>query len=134
MAGVPDPMSVTDPDPASHPRRVRLLAAMFATSGVLHFLVPRLFEAIVPRWLPAKRALVYLSGAAEIGCAAGLLTEAAWAGPASAGLLLAVWPANIQMAVDETREGQSLVRRVGLWVRVPLQVPMIRTALAARRG
>ena len=131
MAGVPDPMSVTDPDPASHPRRVRLLAAMFATSGVLHFLVPRLFEAIVPRWLPAKRALVYLSGAAEIGCAAGLLSGA---GPASAGLLLAVWPANIQMAVDETREGQSLVRRVGLWVRVPLQVPMIRTALAARRG
>jgi uncharacterized membrane protein len=131
---VPDPLSVADPDAAGHSRRVRLLAAMFATSGVLHFVVPRIFEAIVPSWLPAKRALVYLSGAAELGCAAGLLTEAAWAGPASAGLLLAVWPANIQMAVDETRQGNSLVRRVGLWGRVPLQVPMIRTALSAPRG
>jgi uncharacterized membrane protein len=44
-----------------------LLALTFLTTGALHFLRPRAFEAIVPRYLPAHRALVYASGAAEIG-------------------------------------------------------------------
>jgi uncharacterized membrane protein len=115
-------------------RSPKALAGAFAASGLLHLAVPRIYEGIVPRWLPKRRALVYVSGVAELVCAAGLVTDAAWAGPASAGLLVAVWPANVQMAVDGTRAHQSVLRQVGLWLRVPLQVPMIRSALGAGRG
>jgi uncharacterized membrane protein len=114
-------------------RRTKGLAAGFAVAGIGHFVTPKLFEAIVPRWVPKRRAAVYASGAVELACAAGLVTEAGWAGPLSAILLLAVWPANVQMAIDERRAGKPLVRQIALWARVPMQVPMIRTALAARR-
>ncbi len=110
------------------------LAALFAVSGSLHLVRPQIFEPIVPRVLPAPRALVHLSGLAELGCAAGLAyppTRRA-AGAASAALLVAVLPANVQMALVARRRG-SAVRRVVTAARVPMQLPMIRTALRAGR-
>ncbi|MHB1533846.1 MAG: DoxX family protein [Acidimicrobiales bacterium] len=111
----------------------RSLAGVFAASGTLHFATPKIFEAIVPRWMPARRTMVYTSGAAELLCAAGLVSDASWAGPASAALLAALWPANVQMALDETRSKRPLLRQLLVWGRVPLQIPMIRVALSARR-
>jgi uncharacterized membrane protein len=116
------------------------LAALFLTSGTLHFVRPAPFEAIVPRQLPQRRALVLASGAAEIVCAVGLLaprTRRA-AGIASAALLVAVLPANVSMTAqakrrldrnpgNRARKGQ-LAATVA---RLPLQWPMIRTALRA---
>jgi uncharacterized membrane protein len=113
---------------------VAALAALFATSGTLHFVRPRPFESIVPRPLPRKRELVYASGAAELLCAAGLLhprTRSA-AGWASAALLLAVFPANVQMAAD-ARRSRSTAYRVGTLLRLPMQLPMVRTAWKAAR-
>jgi uncharacterized membrane protein len=114
--------------------RRKALAAIFAISGVLHFITPRVYESIVPSWLPRRRAMVYVSGAMELVCAGGLAAEKAWAGPASAALLLAVWPANVQMAVDASRGSQPLWRQALMWGRVPLQIPMIRIALARNGG
>jgi uncharacterized membrane protein len=110
----------------------RLLAGTLAVAGVGHFVRSRWFEAIVPSWAPVSpRAAVAASGVAELVCAAGLATERSWAGPASAALLLAVWPANIQMAVEETTGRRRPLRLVALWGRVPLQLPMVRAALTA---
>jgi uncharacterized membrane protein len=118
-------------------RDLRGLAALFATSGTLHLVRPQLFEPIVPRQLRGPPALVYISGVAEIACAAGLLlprtrTAAGWA---SAALLVAVFPANLQMAVTEgkraSRGSGSRGRQVATLVRLPLQIPLIRTALKA---
>jgi uncharacterized membrane protein len=100
----------------------RAVGASFAVSGVLHLVRPQVFTPIVPRVLPAARALVYASGVAELVCAAGLLTRRRWAADASTALLLAVWPANLQMALDQ--------RSAVTWVRLPLQLPLI---WAARR-
>jgi uncharacterized membrane protein len=107
-------------------RRTLPVAALFLTSGTLHFVRPRLFEAIVPPQLGDPRALVALSGAAEIAGALGLLipqTRRA-AGLGLIALLLAVWPANIFMALEAER-----FRRVApawlLWARVPLQLALI---------
>ena len=50
-----------------------LLGATFLATGVLHFLRPRMYEAIMPRYLPAHRELVYASGVAEIAGGAGVL-------------------------------------------------------------
>ncbi|MDQ4084958.1 MAG: hypothetical protein M3165_03995 [Actinomycetota bacterium] len=110
------------------------LAALFATSGVLHLVRPGPYERIVPRPLPRKRVLVYASGAAELACAAGLLhprtrTGAGWA---SVAVLLAVFPANVQMAAD-ARRSRSTAYKVGTLLRLPLQWPMIRTAWRAAR-
>jgi uncharacterized membrane protein len=110
------------------------LAALFATSGVLHLLTPRRFEQIVPRPLPGKRALVYLSGTAELGCAAGLVAPATRraAGLASAVLLVAVFPANVQMALD-VFTGRGRVARLLAAARLPLQAPLVAIAWRAWR-
>lgn len=110
------------------------LAGLFGTLGVLHFARPEAFEAIVPKALPRKKELVYVSGVAELACAAGLLhprTRRA-AALASAVLLTAVWPANVQMAADLHRRGPRWAAAAG-FARLPLQVPLIRAALKASR-
>jgi uncharacterized membrane protein len=116
-------------------RDVAALAALFATSGTLHFCMPRPFERIVPRTLPRKRDLVYASGAAELVCAAGLPhpRTRGLAGSASALLLLAVFPANVQMALD-ARRTRSTAYKVATVLRLPLQVPMMQAARRAARG
>jgi len=120
-------------------RDVAGLAAVLATSGVVHLVRPEVYEGIVPRALPHHRAFVYASGVAELLCAAGLLLPATRrpAGYASAALLLAVFPANVQMSLDHGRRAQrradpgSRAAFAATLARLPLQVPMIRTALRA---
>jgi uncharacterized membrane protein len=107
------------------------LAGMLATMGVLHFAVPRPFDSIVPRSLPGRRRTwTYLSGAAELACAAAIAhphTRRAGA-LAAAGLFVGVFPANIKMAVDWRHA--SPARRAIAFGRLPLQVPLV---LWARR-
>jgi uncharacterized membrane protein len=112
------------------PLGTRLLSAAFAVSGVVHLVRPQAFEPIVPPALPARRALVYVSGVAELVCAVGLQRRSRWAPVASAALLLAVWPANGQHALSVQRSDRtSTAQKVAVWARLPMQVPMIRTAL-----
>ena len=125
--------------PASPPspltKDVAALAGLFTLSGVVHLVRPQVYEPIVPRVLPARRQVVLVSGVAELVCAAGLLhprTRRA-AGWASAGLLLAVYPANVKMALD-ARRSRSTGLRAATLARLPLQLPMVRTALRAARG
>jgi len=110
------------------------LSVLFGVLGVLHFVQPEPFEKIVPKKLPRKKELVYASGAAELACAAGLLHPRTrrLAGLASAGLLVAVFPANVQMASDVQRKGSSQAKAIA-WARLPLQLPLIRWALKASR-
>lgn len=111
-------------------RSTKRLATLFAVFGVLHFARPQPFEAIVPKPLPRKRELVYASGVAELLCAAGLLhpRTRSLAGRASVVLLTALFPANVQMALD--LRGPA---RVAGFARLPLQIPLIRAALRAAR-
>lgn len=111
------------------------LGSLLAGSGALHFIRPETFAGIVPHSLPAPEAIVYLSGAAELICAAGLLTGRKWAAIASVALLIAILPANIQMAADITSQyGASSWQSVVAWARVPLQIPLIWAALQSRRA
>jgi uncharacterized membrane protein len=111
----------------------RTVAALFTVSGVVHLVRPSVFTSLIPEALPAPTALVYASGVAELACAYGLLTRRRWAGPASAALLLAVWPGNLQMAIDATSEhGWDSPEAAATWLRMPLQVPLIWMALQDR--
>ena len=107
------------------------MATAFSVSGVIHLLRPSVFTGIVPDFLPAKTALVYGSGAIELVCAAGLWRRARWAALASAGLLLAIWPANVQMAID-AQAGDVVSTKVLAWIRVPLQLPLVWCAWQSR--
>lgn len=118
-------------------RDIKLLAGAFVGSGVLHFVKPAIFEQIVPKMLPYKKELVYASGAVELVSAALLVnprTRRA-GGLLSAGLLAAVFPANVQMASDGLRSKKAAGwYKAGVVGRLPLQAPMIRIALKAARS
>jgi uncharacterized membrane protein len=103
----------------------RLLGITFLTAGALHFLRPRMYEAIMPRYLPAHRELVYASGVAELAGGAGVLNPktrraAGWWLIAT---LVGIFPANVEMAVHAER-----FRRIPkplLFARLPLQGALI---------
>ena len=78
------------------------LVGIVGGSGVLHFVIPRFYRPTVPRALGHAQEIVLVSGAAEIACAAMLVvprTRRA-GGLLTAALLVAVWPANLQQAID----------------------------------
>jgi len=112
-----------------------LLSSLFVVAGVLHFLVPGGYERIVPPYLPLHRELVYLSGAAEILGGLGLLPQRTRraAGIGLVLLLIAVWPANVQMLLDARASQEPRWRLALLWARLPLQVVLIAWAWRASR-
>ena len=113
----------------------KLLVAGFLASGTVHLVRPEVFEPLMPAWVPAHREVILGSGVAELACALGMVLPRSRraAGWASAALLLGVWPGNIKMALDSNRSS-STAFKVAAWGRVPLQLPMIRAALAAARS
>jgi uncharacterized membrane protein len=109
----------------------RLLAGFFALGGIMHFVIPESYEATVPPQspVPPKQA-VSISGVAEIAGGLAVLDErtrplARWW---LLGLLAAVFPANVYMAVkpEEIRGlDTDKVKRWMLWARLPLQPLMM---------
>lgn len=120
-----------------------LLTLFMVGAGLNHFLDPGPYIAMTPEFLPAPRALVYISGVAEILGGLGLIWArtrpfAAWGIIA---LLFAVFPANINMAVNDLPLGSRDLPTWALWARLPLQVVFIAwaywytlTPTRARRG
>ena len=103
------------------------LAALMTAVGVTHFTATDLYVAFMPKWLPAPRALVYLSGVAEIALGLALLwpRTTRLAGFGIIALLVAVYPANINHAVVGGIDDPSLpalfADPVVAWLRLPLQ-------------
>ena len=113
---------------------IYVLAILFVVAGVLHFVWPRAYARIVPPALPYPMALVYISGVGEVLGGLGLLVPSLreWAALWLVALLVAVFPANIYMAVAPERAGFG-VAPVWLWLRLPLQLVLIAwVAWAAR--
>lgn len=103
-----------------------LIALIFITAGVFHFVKPEPFERIVPPFLPFPRALVYISGIAEILGGIGVLVpQLRWfAGLWLIALLIAVFPANLNMALAPERAGLGIAP-FWLWLRLPAQLVLI---------
>ena len=112
----------------------RALAATFLATGLTHLVAPGFYEPLVPPALPGtQRWWVYASGVAELGCGAGLATDAGRrrAATASALLLVAVFPGNAWMAW-RWRDRPAPVRWAA-YLRLPVQVPLVAWALFAGR-
>ncbi len=105
-----------------------IFAFAFIAGGVFHFIKPKLYLSIMPPYLPWHLALVYLSGVAEVILGLLLLFPstqalAAWGLIA---LLIAVFPANVHMALNSTEF--TPLKPIFLWLRLPLQAVLIAIA------
>jgi uncharacterized membrane protein len=110
-----------------------LLTALLAGAGVTHFVKPGIYDAIVPHALPGPpRAWTYLSGVAELGVAAAVAHPATrkHGALAALALFLAVYPANVQMAVDARTVSEKAIS----YARLPLQVPLFVWAWSVSRA
>ncbi len=111
----------------------RALAATFVGAGAMHFVLTPTYESIVPDYFPAHRELVLASGVAEIAGGLGALhprtrRAAGWWLTAT---LLAVFPANVEMALHPDR--YQGIPQWALYARLPLQGLFIAWALWATR-
>jgi uncharacterized membrane protein len=109
--------------PTSWPKRIALflVAAFFVSAGVGHFTNEAFFVRIVPPWLPYPLLMVQVSGIAEIAGGLGVLIPRLrrLAGWGLLALLVAVYPANIHMALHP--EQFPDMTPTALYVRLPLQ-------------
>jgi uncharacterized membrane protein len=104
-----------------------MYGVFFIAAGVMHFLVPKYYQAIVPFYLPAHPTLVVVSGVAEIAGGLGLLLPPlrSAAGIGLIGLLIAVFPANVEMLRIFRERGVGGWTEAVLWLRLPLQALLI---------
>jgi len=98
-----------------------LFGGLFILAGLNHFRNPDFYINIMPPYLPWHAALVAISGAAEIALAVMLLFRR-WtvlAGWGLIALLIAIFPANLQMSLNP--QLYPSISPVALWLRLPLQ-------------
>ena len=114
----------------------RALGVTFIFAGVMHFLRPREYTAIMPPYIPAHEEMVAISGAGEIiGGVAALFPRAhpfcrLWL----IALLILVFPANVHWAVNPDQvKGLPEVPHWLLWARLPVQGLFIAWVIAATR-
>jgi uncharacterized membrane protein len=103
------------------PWHLILMALIYILAGILHFVIPAMYERIVPPWIPKKKAVVYLSGLLEIAFGAALFfpgfrTLALYG---IIGLLFLFLPAHIHMLRD--KHASMGLPAWALWLRLPLQ-------------
>lgn len=136
--------AMADTTPSDSPRGRPLLYAMsavYVVAGVLHLVKPGPFEQIVPEELPAPRALVYLSGLAEVALGVGVLVPRTRRRSAKGLILLliAVFPANVNMAargvgLEAVPARLRPAATAAAWVRLPLQAVLIAWAWVYARA
>ena len=112
---------------ASHPQKLSLyiMAALYIAAGINHFVSPKFYGAIMPPYIPFHTLAIFVSGAAESILGLLLLFNptrkaASWG---IVILLLAIFPANVQMLVNYIKQNNPFI-----WVavlRLPLQALLI---------
>jgi uncharacterized membrane protein len=99
------------------------LAALLAAAGATHLVVPRIYDGLVPTWLPGEvRTWVLASGLLELAVAGVVLVPRTrrLGGAAAAALFVGLFPGNVQMVLDPG----GLPRWLAV-ARLPLQVPLV---------
>lgn len=104
-----------------------LLGLLFVVAGILHFTHTEFYFKIMPPYLPYPHALILISGVCEIIGGAALLVPQLQrlAGYGLIALLLAVFPANIYMLINNANAGAAMFSPLLLWLRLPLQFVLI---------
>ena len=102
-----------------------LMGVIYILAGINHFIMPKFYLQIMPPYLPFHLALVYLSGLAEM--VGGILLIPSKTRKVGAwwtiALLIAIFPANIQMSIDNYAIG-GLLFYLSI-IRLPFQLLLI---------
>lgn len=106
-----------------------LLAALFIFAGLAHLVHPALFLPVMPPWIPFHLFCIQLSGVFELLGGIGLLIPVDYiqvvTGWGLALLLIAVFPANVYMAVSHIKVHGIPIEPWMAWARLPLQFFLI---------
>ena len=106
-----------------------LLAALFLFAGTVHLRSPELFMPVMPPWIPFHRGCIIISGVLELLGGLGLLVPLRpiqlLAGWGLTLLLIAVFPANIYMAMADVKVHGFPSQAWMAWARLPLQPLLI---------
>jgi uncharacterized membrane protein len=117
-----------------------VLALVMIGAGVMHFVRPAFYVALIPPSWPLRLAAVYISGAAEIALGAGLLIPRwrRWAAWGIIALLVAVFPANIYHAASGGLTHPDLpafmANATAAWLRLPVQFVLLAWAWRLTRA
>ena len=108
----------------------------FVVAGILHFVIPRTYRRIMPPYVPAPMAMVYASGVAEAAGGAGLMvaSQRRRAGWWLIATLIAVFPANLHMALHPEEFPEIPGGAPALWARLPVQALFIAWVRRAMRA
>lgn len=104
-----------------------LLAFGFMAAGANHFRDPAFYLAIMPPYMPWPGSLIAISGLCEIAGGFGILIPMVrcLAGYGLIALLVAVFPANLFMAMTGVQPAGVHLPEWALWARLPLQLVFI---------
>ena len=103
-----------------------ILGLLFVLAGANHFRSPATYYGMMPGWLPAPAVMNAIAGAAEIAGGIGLLIPGLrrWAAWGLIALLVAVFPANLHVALQGYMPGFTFSPAV-LWLRLPFQAVFV---------
>lgn len=122
--------TATDLEPAATRAMRQRMGASLLFMGILHVVMPKPFLKIIPKQLGAPRFWNLVAAGSEITAGVLLLSDdaekrriGAWVALAT---IVGVYPANINMAI--AAGAPTNPKAIGVWLRLPMQIPMIRTA------
>ncbi|HEX8736928.1 MAG TPA: DoxX family membrane protein [Pyrinomonadaceae bacterium] len=100
---------------------------VFIFTGATHFLMTDKYLEMMPPFIPAPLLMVYVSGFFEILGGLGLIVPLTkrLAGFGLIALLIAVFPANIYVALNNVQLGGFMSESIYQWLRLPLQFVLI---------
>jgi uncharacterized membrane protein len=106
------------------------VTSIFTIAGIAHFVQPKLFDAIVPSWMPGSpRTTTHVSGAVELASAALVAHPRTRrvGGWLSLATFIGVYPANIWAALDGGMKelDPPFDSALAAWLRLPFQFPLL---------
>lgn len=104
-----------------YPWHLYLMAGMYILAGTIHFIKPKIYLRIMPRYLPAHKLLVYLSGAAEVILGAGLLFPATKDFAIYGIILMLLIFLLVHFYMLSSEKAGAGIPKWALWLRIPLQ-------------
>lgn len=104
---------------------IYIMGSMYIFAGLMHFIKPKAYMKIMPKYIPYHLTMVYVSGICEMLFGTLLFSPqtqsiGAWGIIAT---LIAVFPANIYMLTSY--KGKRLWYKIALWLRLPIQLLLI---------